>query len=805
MANNTNIVSPGVFTREYDQSFLAQGVSQIGAAIIGPTAKGPAFVPTLIESYEDYVKIFGAPDLKSYTAYTVKSYLRNAGRVTVVRVAGTSGYSASVIDIYAQASGSTFNEGASYGNALYGETQYSSTVSTRSLAILAPTTDAAPSTGWKITLVDSASMRFVISTGSGANAWGRTASFDSTAADYITDVFGSSPNAVSGSKLYVYANFDDQQSFYLNRMSNATPGSYKFQISGSSVTNGIKTGKYDVSYTPWIQAKSGLNLFQFATFNAGKSDIKVSIKNIRFPGEIPGTDWGLFDVQIRQLDDTDNRPVILEQYTNLTLDPTSVDYIAQRIGDSYLEFDNSGEDVETMVRGDYPNRSKYVRVIMNSDEEIPYSAIPYGYDNYILPIDGLTHISGLIKNVSAYDSASGTFDYKTYFGFDFSLESNHIVTTPTYYYPSTISYITSSNFNFDDTIIEYPLNSNTAVGWSNLYDASGSTTIPSKFRKFSVAFQGGNDGLNPLVTKNIGLDITKTNMMGFDVSTATSAGSIAYKNAIDTISNPDEYDINMLILPGVINKYAGSVIQHAIDVCEQRGDAFFLFDAANLDASVDDVISSIGGIDSNYSATYYPWVKIYDNENTRYLWVPPSVVMAGVIAFSDKVSAEWWAPAGLNRGGIDATAAYYRLTQEKRDKLYLNRVNPIATFVGQGISAWGQKTLQTKASALDRINVRRLLIALKKYISSATKYLVFEQNTVQTRTRFLNIVNPYMESVQQRQGLYAFRVVMDETTNTADVIDRNMMYGKIYIQPAKTAEMIVIDFNITPTGASFEQ
>ena len=197
-------------------------------------------------------------------------------------------------------------------------------------------------------------------------------------------------------------------------------------------------------------------------------------------------------------------------------------------------------------------------------------------------------------------------------------------------------------------------------------------------------------------------------------------------------------------------------------------------------------------------------MKIIDSVKNQPVWVPPSVVIPGVLAFNDKVAAEWYAPAGLNRGGLSTVIdAYSRLTHAERDTLYEGRINPIATFPAQGVCVWGQKTLQAKPSALDRINVRRLLIAVKKFIASATKYLVFENNTAATRNRFLNIVNPYLESVQSRQGLYGFRVIMDETNNTADLIDRNIMYGQIFLQPAKTAEFIIIDFNILPTGATF--
>jgi phage tail sheath protein FI len=181
------------------------------------------------------------------------------------------------------------------------------------------------------------------------------------------------------------------------------------------------------------------------------------------------------------------------------------------------------------------------------------------------------------------------------------------------------------------------------------------------------------------------------------------------------------------------------------------------------------------------------------------------VVLPEVYQYSDNVGAEWFAPAGLNRGGIPgAVGVKTRLTQAQRDELYESKVNPIAQFPGQGICVWGQKTLQRRASALDRVNVRRLLITVKKYIASSARYLVFEQNTEATRTRFLNIVNPYLAGIQQRSGLTAFRVVMDETNNTPDIIDRNILVGAIYLQPTRTAEFIKLDFNILPTGATFD-
>ena len=229
-------------------------------------------------------------------------------------------------------------------------------------------------------------------------------------------------------------------------------------------------------------------------------------------------------------------------------------------------------------------------------------------------------------------------------------------------------------------------------------------------------------------------------------------------------------------------------------------------DASIYGESIATMTSRVTTLDTNYAATYYPWVKIVDSGTSLPVWVPPSVVLPGVIAYTDQVSHEWFAPAGLNRGGLTSVVeAQTRLTHAERDDLYEERVNPIASFPGQGVCVWGQKTLQAKPSALDRVNVRRLLIRLKKFIASSSRYLLFEQNTAGTRNRFLNIVNPFLDSVQANSGLSAFRVVMDESNNTPDVIDRNRLVGQIYIQPTRTAEFIVLDFVVLPTGATFPE
>ena len=276
------------------------------------------------------------------------------------------------------------------------------------------------------------------------------------------------------------------------------------------------------------------------------------------------------------------------------------------------------------------------------------------------------------------------------------------------------------------------------------------------------------------------------------------------KRALNAVSNQDEFDINLVSTPGLVYTLHPNPINHGISMTEARGDAFFIFDPSAWADNINATTAAVSNLDTNYAAAYYPWVKVLDDSINLPVWVPPSVVIPGVISQNDRVAHEWFAPAGLNRGGLtNVLEAKTRLTHAERDLLYEDRINPIASFPGQGVVVFGQKTLQAKPSALDRINVRRLLIRLKKFIASSSRYLVFENNTVATRNRFLNIVNPYLESVQSNQGLTAFRVVMDDSNNTPDVIDRNQLVGQIFIQPARAVEFIVLDFVVQPTGASF--
>ena len=276
-----------------------------------------------------------------------------------------------------------------------------------------------------------------------------------------------------------------------------------------------------------------------------------------------------------------------------------------------------------------------------------------------------------------------------------------------------------------------------------------------------------------------------------------------YTNAFNVLADKDRFQFNVLLAPGLT---LGSTtdVTNMINLVETRGDAVAVTDATLYGETIPDATGNANNFLSNYTATYYPWVQVFSSKLGKSVFVPPSTVIGGVLAYNDASTAEWFAPAGLNRGGIPSViAAERRVSQTDRDTLYLGRVNPIATFPGVGVAVWGNKTLQKKPSALDRLNVRRLLISLKGYIGNIARTLVFEQNTNATRTRFLSQVNPYLASVVQRQGLYSYKVIMDSTNNTPDVIDQNKLVGQIYIQPTKTAEFIILNFNILPTGATF--
>jgi len=432
-----------------------------------------------------------------------------------------------------------------------------------------------------------------------------------------------------------------------------------------------------------------------------------SVDNVRWEIPTVNTSSGTFSLLIRRGNDNNLNKVVLETYTNLSLDPFSSNYISKVIGDANFNLTNDGGDYYIQQTGSYGNSSKYVRV-----KEVRFNTPQY-FDN-----------NGIAKNQ----------------------------------FTGSLPAVSSGSFG----------------------GAVGSNIPAGRVANFY---------------QNIG--------SGANNDTQGLSGS-DYNNAIALMSNTDEYKYNVIFTPGLIHQYHPTQVSNIVNNTIGRGDALAVIDLRGYGAQINSVINQASTFDSSYAATYWPWLQTVDLNTGEAVWVPASTMIPGVYAFTDNSSDPWFAPAGITRGSLGTVLrAERKLTSGNRDDLYEANVNPIATFPGNGVVVFGQKTLQKRASALDRINVRRLLIALKSYISQVADGLVFEQNTTTTRNNFLSQVNPYLESVQQRQGLFAFKVVMDETNNTPDTVDRNELVGQIFLQPTRTAEYIILDFNVLPTGATF--
>jgi len=795
-------VSPGVFTRENDLTFLPQGIAEIGGAFIGPTTKGPAFVPTIVQSADEFRTIFGDPSSDSYVGHAAINYLKDAARGTIVRVLGIEGYdeddSSPVILSFLSASVEVPVAVIFPSRNTLGVTPISITTASLSSSLSGLT--ASSSTNFNMTLVAS----------NGVTSSFAGLSLDPDSVNYFADALGSGPaNANVGYVLQNYPRATTAISGGFDVTGGTVSMSFGAAAANTLVFSESTYGRYDGAETPWIQSQTiggkVHELFKVHTFadgDASNTILKVSVSNTR-PAASTATDQhGTFALVVRAYSDTDSRVSVLEQFDNLSIDPDSPDYIARRIGDQYWNVNTTTQDAT--LEGEWANNSSYIYLEMPSGiASLPDKALPAGF----AAIRETANFSAVGLEIPSSGSPSFvTSRYEIPVGASESIENSRIyygwnfddVTNKSYIGPNPSgSSLVGSGFNLED------LTGNDIDVAKAVYSG---TIANSSTRKFTVPLQKGFDGLNPSRVLAMGNDIVATNSQGFDLSLSSTGGSQAYALAINLVSDPESYDVNLLVVPGVMRELHAYVTQLGIEMCENRGDCFYIMDGFQFGQTVAGATNVVAGLDTNYAGVYHPWVKIFDSTSNKNIWTPPSVVMAGVFAFNDKVAAEWFAPAGLNRGGIDeAIQVEKRLTKANRDDLYDARVNPIAMFPGQGIVAFGQKTLQVKSSALDRINVRRLLIAVKKFLASAANFLVFEQNVDSTRQRFLNIANPYLASIQERSGLYAFKVTMDASNNPPDLIDRNILVGQIYLQPTRTAEFISLEFNILPTGAEFPE
>jgi len=494
-------------------------------------------------------------------------------------------------------------------------------------------------------------------------------------------------------------------------VTRVTSGSFTASTASALCLDG---GVYDGDESFVLETLNyGIMTSNTSSYLSNGSIASGSQENIRWEVRNVNTGSGTFTLLVRRGDDNTNTPVILETYTNVSLDPNQANYIELVLGNQSktVQYDADMGGYYIQISGDYPNNSRYVRV----------------------------------KSVNK--------------------------PTPSY------------------------------------FNNAGGVALDSAGESYSASLpQAGSGSYGGSFSGGTGNDIPYIGNTLFGNIDTITQGLVAnnYVTASNILSNKDEYDFELLVTPGLVKQVHSSAVSSFVSNAENRGDFFYITDLTKYNQTIGIPATQAGTMDTNYAGAYWPWVQVVSQETGKLVWVPASTVMAGVYAFNDNVSAEWFAPAGLNRGGLGGVIqAERKLSPTNRDNLYAAKVNPIATFPNIGVTAFGQKTLQTKSSALDRINVRRLLIALKRYIGNVGETLIFEQNTTITRNRFLSQVTPYLESVQQRQGLYAFKVVMDDTNNTPDVIDRNQLVGQIYLQPTRTAEFILLDFNVLPTGVEF--
>ena len=705
------IVSPGVFQRETDQSFITPAPVEVGAAIVGPTVKGPIEQPTVVTSFADYKDKFGttfvsgSDNLEFFTSIAVQKYFANGGNsMLVTRVVSGSGTAWD----YATSTNISSNQGASSGFA-------------SGSLVFANNFFQDEGDELQVT-VGSTEFRFIASDPNEIPADNSPLFFVSTGSNNATSIDNLVSKIGTANSLGAGITVNDGTTFLGISASNAGTVGNLITIetgSGGSISTDVLTlsggtdGVGNITFTLKTLGEGIVLNNSTGATDAGAQYSDGSLQsgskdNLRYEISGVNTNTGTFNVSIRRGDDNTNNKIILETFIGCSLDPKSDNYIAKVIGDQYTSATEYEGQTVVRVNGDYPNRSRFVRV----------SSVTLQTPDY-LRVDG-----------------------------EVGSDSNGVS------YSQRLPNVQSGSF----------------------HGATG-TNIP----------------------------VSEALLTFENISEVNSQGLVAsdYTTTLNILKNADEYRFATITIPGMYDQNYASAVASCIELCEGRGDTFFITDLVAYNASISEVTTESGTLNTNFAGTYWPWVQVPSTELSRNVWVPASTVMQGVYAANDRIAAPWFAPAGLNRGGLPVVRTEFKLTQALRDTLYDNRVNPLATFPKVGPVAYGQKTLQKKASALDRINVRRLLISLKNFIGDTSKNLVFEQNTTVTRNKFLNAVNPFLESVQQRQGLYAFRVVMDETNNTAEAIDRNQLVGQIFIQPTKTAEFIVLDYTIQPTGATF--
>ncbi len=640
-------------------------------------------------------------------------------------------------------------------------------------------------------------------------------SFDTTSSKYISKVLGNEVFDKDNASypVYVHEVYPNYlKTAYERGLVRGISMDVSYELEGDNYLS-----QWDTTISPMVVSEvrggSVQDLFQVITISDGEAanfEVKINIQNINL-------ETMEFDLVVRDFNDTDENQVALEKYSRCSMNPDMPGYIAKKIGTS---------------DGEYSLVSKRIMLVMA--DGAPVDAIPGGFRGFANNKN--------FGTVSGINMGLGNVIYKTKYNDAGDVETYDVNGSPNIEGGDKVRKVMlglSDSVGFDRDLLKYKgemattetfgfhlsVNAATITGTTfqtTSYDLEGQTNPETNkltninFRKFTFAVYGGKDGWDIYRSTRTNTDafiFGKTiYKSGHTVNGGVFSSSVgnsdyyAYVQGIETYSNPEAVDINVFATPGINFQDHSSLVNQAIDMIEtERADSLYIMNSPNITGATatDSIVSALddAGIDSNYSATYWPWIQVRDTDNATQLYIPPTGEVVKNIALTDNVSYPWFAVAGYSRGLVNAIKATKKLTLDDRDVLYKNRINPIATFSDTGTIIWGNKTLQVRESALDRINVRRLLLRARKLISAVSVRLLFEQNDDQVRNEFLRLVNPILDAIKKERGLYDFRVTV---SNDPEDIDANTMRGKIYIKPTRSLEFIDVEFIITPTGASFE-
>jgi len=776
------LLSPGVLARENDQSFITQQPAEVGAAIIGPAALGPVEVPTLVTSFSEYTAIFGTTVQSASVAY---SYLTSLSANNYFQSGGTS-------LLVTRVTPETFTSAtSSFINTVDGselKTGTGADIATNAAALFAAGVDA----GSDFTGSGTVTYTSVAPTTNGSG----------TGAKFKLDTTAGAPVAITASTAGTGYNLGDTLTF----STNDNGGSPIVTTSLLESTTFAATDTYDAGTTTITPVASNLDATGQAwslTFagGAGASNLTTIAATSAGKGVKVGDTftWTAAALQTALGGVAGTDVIITVKPADLTEGTFTVTLVAANLSDDVTPFEletisegavmntgtteltggalstGSAENVRWSIPSVNTASGTFSLVIRRGNDNTNQQVVLEQYNNLSLDPYQPNYISAQIGDISKNLVQEGADS--------FIQESGSYANLSRYVRVKSVNLKTPNYFDNNGQAKSQFTGSLPAASSGSFNGADGENITTATSGR--VANFYGNIG----------------NGAAFDTQGLTGSN---YDNAIALLGNVDEYQYNVISTPGLLNATHATQLTNVLSNTIQRGDAIAVLDLVKYGSSIASVSQAASAFDNSYASTYWPWVQMIDPQTGELVYSPASTVIPGVYVFTDASSEPWFAPAGLTRGALgQVVRAERKLSATNRDTLYEANVNPLATFPQSGVVVFGQKTLQKRASALDRVNVRRLLISLKGFISGVADNLVFEQNTIATRNNFLSVVNPYLEGVQQRQGLYAFKVVMDDTNNTPSTIDRNELVGQIFLQPTKTAEFVILDFNVLPTGATF--